>query len=64
MYREDPLMQVRYAELLGFGASTGLAGVGIEAAGNVAPAARAGPPPSIMPSAKAKSLRPSCRWRS
>ncbi|MCY3834574.1 MAG: penicillin-binding transpeptidase domain-containing protein [Chloroflexi bacterium] len=37
MYREDPLMQVRYAELLGFGAPTGLAGLGIEAAGNVAP---------------------------
>ena len=37
MYREDPLMQVRYAELLGFGAPSGLAGLGIEAAGAVAP---------------------------
>lgn len=37
MYREDPLMQVRYAELLGFGAPTGLSGLGIEAAGAVAP---------------------------
>ena len=37
MYREDPLMQVRYAELLGFGAQSGLSGLGIEAAGTVAP---------------------------
>lgn len=37
MYREDPLMQVRYAELLGFGAASGLVGLGIEAAGTVAP---------------------------
>ncbi|MCY3798282.1 MAG: penicillin-binding transpeptidase domain-containing protein [Chloroflexi bacterium] len=37
MYREDPLMQARYAELLGFGAPSGLAGLGIEAAGSVAP---------------------------
>ena len=37
MYREDPLMQMRYAELLGFGKPSGLAGLGIEAAGTVAP---------------------------
>ena len=37
MYREDPLMQVRYAEMLGFGAPSGLTGLGIEAAGTVAP---------------------------
>ena len=37
MYREDPLMQVRYAELLGFGAPSGLVGLGIEAAGTVSP---------------------------
>ena len=37
MYREDPLMQVRYAELLGFGAPSGLIGLGIEAAGTVSP---------------------------
>jgi penicillin-binding protein 2 len=37
MYRDDPLMQVRYAELLGFGTPSGLSGLGIEAAGSVAP---------------------------
>lgn len=37
MYREDPLMHTRYAELLGFGAASGLSGLGIEAAGTVAP---------------------------
>ena len=37
MHREDPLMQVRYAELLGFGAPSGLSGLGIEAAGTVSP---------------------------
>ena len=37
MYREDPLMQVRYAEMLGFGAPSGLVGLGIEAAGTVSP---------------------------
>ena len=37
MYREDPLMQIRYAELLGFGAPSGLFGLGIEAAGTVSP---------------------------
>jgi len=37
MYREDPMMQVRYAEMLGFGRPSGLAGLGIEAAGTVAP---------------------------
>jgi penicillin-binding protein 2 len=37
MFRQDPLMQVRYAELLGFGTPSGLAGLGIEAAGTVAP---------------------------
>lgn len=37
MYREDPLMQIRYAELLGFGSPSGLTGLGIEAAGTVAP---------------------------
>ena len=37
MYRQDPLMQVRYAEMLGFGRPSGLAGLGIEAAGSVAP---------------------------
>ncbi len=37
MYREDPLMQVRYAELLGFGTPGGLTGLAIEAAGTVAP---------------------------
>ena len=37
MYREEPLMQVRYAELLGFGARSGLIGLGIEAAGTVSP---------------------------
>ena len=37
MFHEDPLMQVRYAERLGFGSASGLAGLGIEAAGTVAP---------------------------
>ncbi len=37
MFREDPLMQIRYAELLGFGAPSGLVGLGIEAAGTVSP---------------------------
>jgi len=37
MYRQDPLMQIRYAELLGFGTPVGLIGLGIEAAGTVAP---------------------------
>ncbi len=37
MYREDPLMQAGYAELLGFGSPSGLAGLGIEAPGAVAP---------------------------
>ena len=39
MFREDPLMQARYAELLGFGQPSGLAGLGIEAPGSVAPPA-------------------------
>ena len=37
MYREDPLMQARYAEMLGFGSPSGLLGLGIEAAGTVSP---------------------------
>ncbi len=37
MFRADPLMQIRYAELLGFGAPSGLFGLGIEAAGTVSP---------------------------
>ncbi len=37
MYREDPQMHTRYAELLGFGTPTGLGGLGIEAAGTLSP---------------------------
>ena len=36
MYHARPDMQTRYAELLGFGQATGLRGLGIEAAGDVA----------------------------
>lgn len=37
MFHADPLMQIDYAELLGFGAPSGLIGLGIEAAGAVSP---------------------------
>ncbi len=37
LYRRDPLLQVEYAEALGFGRQTGLRGLGIEAAGALAP---------------------------
>lgn len=37
MYHDDPQMQTRYAESLGFGTATGLSGLGIEAAGTIPP---------------------------
>ena len=37
LYAREPLLQVRYAELLGLGKATGLRGLGIEASGDVAP---------------------------
>ena len=37
MYRERPDLQIGFAQLLGFGRQTGIRGLGLEAAGDVAP---------------------------
>ena len=37
MYQRQPSLQIEYAQLLGFGKQTGIRGLGIEAAGDVAP---------------------------